>query len=166
MRIQLRSLALGLALSAAIGAARADVIVSGVLQDLRVEADQAPIAEVLEALKQRFGIVYQSRARLDWTVDGVFYGPLSSVLPRILRDKDYAFQIAADNSVIIFVVSPHGLTPEAPIPPPVKAVVMGPTPVSDTSQKPAAFNCRQARPAIAQGAAGQAWLGALARATR
>jgi hypothetical protein len=58
MRIQLRSFAFGLALSAIIGTARAAVIVTGTVDHLDIEASQAPILEVLEVLKKQFGIGY------------------------------------------------------------------------------------------------------------
>jgi hypothetical protein len=130
MRIQLRSFALALALSTIIGAARADVIVSGTLDHLHIEAKQASIVEVLEALKKKFGIVYQYRAHADLTVDGAFTGSLSAILPLIFRGKDYAFGIDADNSVTVYVVSPQGPPPlDLPVPPaPVKAHMLGEKP--------------------------------------
>lgn len=117
MRIQFRSLALGLALSTVAGAARADVIVTGTLDHLHIEASRAPIVEVLEALKKQFGIVYQYCARPDWTVDGTFAGSLSSILPRIFRDKDYVLRIDANHSVIVFFASPQGTPLVVPNPP-------------------------------------------------
>jgi hypothetical protein len=132
MRIRLRRFALGLALSTVAGASRADVIVSGTFDHLHIEASKASIVEVLEALKHKFGVVYQYRARSDWTVDGAFSGSLSSVLPRIFRDKDYAIKIDADNSVTVFVASPQGPRPDVPIPPPpVRAVMIGESPPSE-----------------------------------
>ena len=85
MRIQLWSFALAFGLSTIIGAARADVIVSGTLDHLTIKAKQAPIVEVLEALKKKFGIAYQYRAHADLTVHGAFTGSLSPILPRIFR---------------------------------------------------------------------------------
>jgi hypothetical protein len=133
MRIQFRSFALGLALSTVVGAARADVIVTGTLDHLHIEASRAPIVEVLEALKKQFGIVYQYRAGPDWTVDGTFTGSLSSILPRIFQDKDYVFRIDANHSVIVFFASPQGppLVVTSP-PPPVQA----PGPSRQTGQVP------------------------------
>jgi hypothetical protein len=46
MRIQLRSFAFGLALSAVIGTARAAVIVTGTVDRLDIEASQAPIVSI------------------------------------------------------------------------------------------------------------------------
>ena len=89
MRIPFRSFALGLALSTVAGAAQADVMVTGTVDNLRIEARRAPIVEVMEALKRQFGIAYRYRARPDWTVDGTFTGSLSSILPRLFRDRDY-----------------------------------------------------------------------------
>jgi hypothetical protein len=118
MRIGFRSFALGLAFSAVVGAARADVVVTGTLDHLRIEASRAPILVVLEALKKQFGIAYRYRARPDWTVDGTFTGSLSSILPRVFRDKDYVFRIAPDQSMTVFLASPQGPESAAPIPSP------------------------------------------------
>jgi hypothetical protein len=76
MRFQFRSFAFGLALSTVIGTARADVIVTGTLDHLHIEASQAPILVVLEALKKQFGIDYRYRVRSDWIIDGTFAGLL------------------------------------------------------------------------------------------
>jgi hypothetical protein len=128
VQIQFRGLALALALSTVTVAARAEVIVSGTLDDLHIEANRAPILEVLDALKQRFGIVYQYHARPDWIIDGSFSGSLSSILPRIFRDEDYAYRIDANNSLIVFMVSPQGPPVVLPVPPPpVQAVMIGGT---------------------------------------
>jgi|SRR5271165_5451082 len=130
MRIRLWSFALAFGLSTIIGAARADVIVRGTLDHLTIEAKQAPIIEVLEALKKKFGITYQYRAHADLTVDGAFTGSLSSVLPRIFRDNNYVFRIGPDNSVTVYLVSPQGPPPlDLPVPPaPVKAHMLGENP--------------------------------------
>jgi hypothetical protein len=106
MRFPFRSFAFGLALSAVIGTARADVIVTGTLDHLRIEASQAPILVVLEALKKQFGIGYQYRVRPDWTIDGTFTGSLSSILPRLFRDKDYVLRIEPNHSITVFILSP------------------------------------------------------------
>jgi hypothetical protein len=106
MRIQPRSFAFGLALSAVIGTARAAVIVTGTVDRLDIEASQAPILEVLEVLKKQFGIGYQYRVRPDWTIDGTFTGSLSSILPRLFRDKDYVLRIEPNHSITVFIMSP------------------------------------------------------------
>ncbi|HZZ61317.1 MAG TPA: hypothetical protein VFE63_09105 [Roseiarcus sp.] len=119
MRIEFRSFALGLALSAVVAAARADdVVVTGTLDHLRIEASGAPIIAVLEALKKQFGVAYRYRVRPDWTVDGTFTGSLSSVLPRVFRDRNYVVRIEPDQSMTVFLASPQGPEAAAPIPSP------------------------------------------------
>ena len=126
MRIPLPSLSLALALSGVVGAARGDVVVTGTLDHLQIEANQAPIVEVLEALKSKFGIAYQYRAGPQWTADGVFSGSLSTILPQIFRNKNYAYRTGADNSVTVFFLSAQGPAPDPPTaPPPVAAVMIG-----------------------------------------
>ena len=138
MRSEVRSFVFALALSAAAGAARADVTVTGTLDHLHIEASNAPIVEVMEALKKQFGIAYRYRVPPDWTVDGAFTGSLLSILPRVFRDKDYIFRIEPDHSLTVFFPSPQGPAsaeavppPQgppsaAPIPPPIQA--LGPKP--------------------------------------
>ena len=126
-----RSFALGLALSTVVEAARADVLITGTLDHLRIEASRAPIVDVLEALKRQFGIVYKYRARPDWTVDGAFTGSLSSILPRIFRDKDYIFRTEPNRPMTVFLPSPQAAG-DAPIPsPPVQAP--GPQPSNEAN---------------------------------
>jgi hypothetical protein len=106
MRVQFRSFALGLALSTVVRTAGAAVIVTGTVDHLDIEASQAPILEVLEVLKKQFGIGYQYRVRPDWTVDGTFTGSLSSILPRLFRDRDYVLRIEPNHSITVFILSP------------------------------------------------------------
>ncbi len=118
MRIQFRSFAFGLALSTLVGAARADVLVTGTLDHLRIEATQAPVLAVLDALKKQFGIAFRYHARPDWTVDGTFTGSLSSIWPRLFRDKNYIVRIEPDRSMTVFLASPQGPESAGPIPSP------------------------------------------------
>jgi P pilus assembly chaperone PapD len=55
MRIQLRSFAFGLALSAVIGTAQAAVIVTGTVDRLDIEASQAPILVRISHRARRIG---------------------------------------------------------------------------------------------------------------
>jgi hypothetical protein len=127
--VQFRCFALALALSTVVAAARADVVVTGTLDHLRIEAGRAPILVVLEALKKQFGIAYRYQGRLDWTVDGTFTGSLSSIWPRLFRDKDYIVRIEPDRSLTVFLASPQGPpSAAAPMQPPVQASGPNPAP--------------------------------------
>jgi len=119
MRTRLRSFAFALGFSTVAGAAaRADVVVTGTRESLHIEASNAPIVEVMEALKKQFGIAYRYHVPPDWTVDGSFTGPLLSVLPRVFRDKDYILRTEPDQSVTVFFPSPQGSASAGAIPPP------------------------------------------------
>ena len=118
MRIPFSSFALGLALSTVVGAAWADVTVTGTVDHLRIEARGAPIVEVMEALKRQFGIAYRYDARPDWTVDGTFTGSLSSILPRVFRNRDYIFRIEPNHSMTVFFPSPSSAPMPSPQGPP------------------------------------------------
>ena len=52
------------------------------------------------------GIGYQYRVRPDSTIDGTFTGSLSSILPRLFRDKDYVLRIEPNHSITVFIMSP------------------------------------------------------------
>ena len=66
MRVQFRSFALGLVLSTVVGTARADLIVTGTVDHLQIGARQAPILEILEALKKQWDWLSVPRpTRLD-----------------------------------------------------------------------------------------------------
>lgn len=131
MQIRLRSFLLALAFSATAGTARADVSVSGSPASLHVEANNAPIVEVLEALKRQCGMVYDYRGSPNWAVDGTFSGSLPSILSMIFQGKDYAFRIGPDNSVVVFMLAPQGSPADVTAPPPpVAAVMLGEPPPS------------------------------------
>lgn len=131
MRIRLRSLVLVVALATG-PAASGEVLVTGALDRLHVEAKQARVSEILDVLQRKFGLAYEFRARSDWIVNGVFSGPFTAILPRILRGANYVYRISADNSVTIFFLSPPAAAPDLPVPPPPVAAVM----IGDPPGKP------------------------------
>lgn len=83
--------ALGLAMSAD-RPASAEATVSGTPDAISIEASNATLEEVLSALGNRFGLVYQSSASLDRRIDGIYAGKLSGVLRRLLKTHDFVLK--------------------------------------------------------------------------
>jgi hypothetical protein len=94
----------GLTLS--ISAARAETVIDGTVDQLRIEARQAPVGEIFQALQSKFGVTIKGQSQLDWVVDGTFTGPLSSVLRRILKDENYIIGVNENNATLV-VIAPH-----------------------------------------------------------
>ena len=80
-------------------AAVTEVSVSGTPSAVRVEARQASIVEVLRALGTSFKLRYSATEAIDGAVSGTFYGPLPSVVGRILDldGKNYFMQGPVDD---------------------------------------------------------------------
>jgi hypothetical protein len=75
------------------GAAYAQVQVSGPTEAVRIEATDATLREVLEALRANFNLRYRSDDTLDARMTGTFGGPLQRVAARVLNGYDYAMKI-------------------------------------------------------------------------
>ena len=98
MRNRLLSLAIGaLSLSAVAIHAQAEVAVRTVDGGWQVKASNEPLTGVLDAIAKRAGIKVSGTAKLidDPVMTGVYQGSLQSILQRLLRDSDYAFETAA-----------------------------------------------------------------------
>ncbi len=98
MRNRLLSLAIGaLSLSAVAMHAQAEVTVRTVDGGWQVKASNEPLTGVLDAIAKRAGIKVSGTAKLidDPVMTGVYQGSLQSILQRLLRDSDYAFETAA-----------------------------------------------------------------------
>src|SRR5581483_1378692 len=79
-----------------------EVRVLGAVDDLRVEARQATVSEILSALRKDFGLRYRSGINLDARVDGSYSGSLKQVLARLL--DGYSYVIKNNGSAIEIVV--------------------------------------------------------------
>jgi hypothetical protein len=88
------------------------VIVSGNLGSIHVAANQAPISEVLKALKANFDVTYQTRTNLDDTINGTFMGDLEGVLSGVLRGYNYVIRRnGAEVELFVTSKSANGPTP-------------------------------------------------------
>src|SRR5438128_8123450 len=76
-------------LAAAGGTASAQVQVSGQTDAVRIEATDATLREVLDALRANFNLRYRSDEALDTRVTGAFGGALPRVAARVLDGYDF-----------------------------------------------------------------------------
>jgi hypothetical protein len=93
MRFPFRSFAFGLALSAVIGTARADVIVTGTLDHLRIEASQAPSGpgSPEETIRDWLSVPRPPRLDYRWHIYRITVIDLASAFPgQGLRPPDRA----------------------------------------------------------------------------
>ncbi len=112
-----------LALACSPDAARAEVSVEGTAAALRVEAQQAPLTEVLEAIERSLGVRHSALIALDGlTVGGTYKGTLEDVLRRLLAGLNY--MIATREGAIEVVILSRPSDPPPPFvdkPPPAPA---------------------------------------------
>jgi hypothetical protein len=97
--------ALGL-LCALAGTSRAELRIEGDEAALRVIADQAPIGDVLAALRAKFRLRYRS-IDSDRQVSGTISGTLHRVVVRLLDGHDFVVQRSPDG-VEILQIAPRG----------------------------------------------------------
>jgi hypothetical protein len=71
--------------------ARAEVSVQGTATDVRVEAREATVAEILAALGERFALRFRG-VPTGRPVTATFAGPLRRVLARVLDGNDYVIE--------------------------------------------------------------------------
>jgi hypothetical protein len=71
--------------------ARAEVSVQGTVADVRVEARDATVADILAALGQRFALRFRGLPT-GRPVTATFAGPLRRVLARVLDGNDYVIE--------------------------------------------------------------------------
>jgi len=85
---------------------RAELRIEGNETALRVIADQAPVGEVLEALKAKFRLRYRA-IDSDRHVSGTISGTLHRVVVRLLDGHDFVVQRSAQG-VEILQIAPRG----------------------------------------------------------
>ena len=98
-------IALGL-LCARPDASRAELRIEGDETALRVIADQAPVSEILEALRAKFRLRYRA-VDSDRHVTGTISGTLHRVVVRLLDGHDFVVQRSAQG-VEILQLAPRG----------------------------------------------------------
>ena len=97
---------------------RAEVRVQGEMRDVRVEAHDATVAEILAALGERFALQYRGTTG-DRGLTMTFEGPLRRVVARTLDGYNYVIRERADGLEVIVLSSqsPYAV-PAPPFAPP------------------------------------------------
>ena len=83
--------------------AHAETHVAGEPAALRVEAQNAPLQEVLTALRSSFGLKYQTSTDLNRSVSGTYNGSLRDVITRLLDGYDFFVRKVGDDFEVVVV---------------------------------------------------------------
>jgi hypothetical protein len=118
---RIRSIALpiaGLLLAALCSGVRAEIRVQGEANDVRVEARDATVGDILAALAERFALRYRGTLD-DHGVTATFEGPLRRVLVRVLAGYNYIITNRGEGLEVIVLSagSPNAVPAPAFAPP-------------------------------------------------
>jgi hypothetical protein len=91
--------------STTLGPAWAEVRIQGPIENVRLEAHNATLQEILDALRSHFAVSYRGVGSAE-QVTGVFQGPLRHILPRLLDANDFMIETTRDAKIIITIISP------------------------------------------------------------
>ncbi|QGM46761.1 hypothetical protein [Methylocystis heyeri] len=96
-------------------AAPAGIKIEGDASAVKVEASDAPLSELLEALKKSFGLEFRSSAPLNMPINGSFSGSLQEVVTSVLFLKDFNFVYAASKTgPVVDIFNPSGEGADSP----------------------------------------------------
>jgi hypothetical protein len=93
---------------------RAEVRVQGQAGDVRIEAHNATVDEILAALRERFALRYRSSAGSD-SVTATFEGPLRRVLARVLEGHNYVIEPRGDGLEVVVLGAASSHAEPAPV---------------------------------------------------
>jgi hypothetical protein len=99
--------AIGALLSMTLGSASAATQVRGQQDDLQINAQNASIREVLDALSAKFKLTYKLPASIGRSLTGLYSGTLYQALARILDGNDYIVEVS-DGGVKVIVLGASG----------------------------------------------------------
>jgi hypothetical protein len=88
------------------GVASAELRISGDRESVSIEAQDAPLKDILDALRQSFQVEYKPVAGLERSITGTFSGSLHRVLTRLLIGNDYIIRSSAHGMEIVIVGNP------------------------------------------------------------
>jgi hypothetical protein len=110
--------------------AYAEVSVQGTPEVLHVEAKSASIEEVLGALRDKYGLTYQSEIPLGRQVSGSYVGPLPKVLARLLEGTNFVLTHSGNNFRVVITSSagPQAIPTRPGMPFPMPELKPNPTP--------------------------------------
>lgn len=93
---------------------RAEVRVQGQAGDVRVEAHNATVDEILAALSERFALRYRSSAA-SGSVTATFEGPLRRVVARVLDGYNYFIETRGDGLDVVVLGAASTNAVQAPV---------------------------------------------------
>lgn len=133
---RLLSLAVAFALLAGPGnAARAQVSVDGRPEAVHIEARDATLREVFDALQAKFGLHYRTGDALEKRKTGIFDGPLPRVTARMLDGYDFAMKVTPEGVDVLVLrqnqADGKAVASATPVPTPTKG---SPAPVMTAAQ--------------------------------
>ena len=92
-----------------VGPAFALTDIQGAADDLRLNAQNATIIEILDALSGRFKFTYTVRSHSGRSLNGIYSGTLHETLTRVLDGNDYIVKLS-DSGLDIVVLGPSNAT--------------------------------------------------------
>ena len=93
--------------------ARCEVSVQGTAAAVRIDAQQAPLAEVLRALGTNFNVRHDTFIALDEVIiSGTYSGPLEEALGRVLTGLNYVIKTQEGTVEVIIVGLPGDVPAE------------------------------------------------------
>jgi hypothetical protein len=97
---------------------RAEILVQGDAGDVRVEARDATVADILAALRERFALRYRGTPA-STGITATFEGPLRRVVARVLTGYNYVIADHRDGLEVIVLStgSPYAVVPPTIAPP-------------------------------------------------
>ena len=101
-------LAVAVTLAASAASALTQVSIQGDRAFVHVEANNAPLSEVLSALEGAFSIRHRTSVPLDQSISGTYQGPLRYVMSRLLDGLNYYVADTAEGGMEITVVGRPG----------------------------------------------------------
>ena len=116
-------------------AAQAQVSVDGNPDSVHIEARDATLREVFDALRTKFGLRYRTDDALETRKSGVFDGSLSRVAARMLEGYDFAMKVTPQGVDVLVLrhnqVAGKAVASATPVSAPAKG---SPAPVMTAAQ--------------------------------
>ncbi len=99
----------------ATAAARAELHISGNRNAVTIEAHDAPLKTILDALRKSFRVEYKPVAGLERPITGTYSGSLHRVLSRLLVGQDYIIRSSERGMEIVILGKASAQAVAAPL---------------------------------------------------
>lgn len=142
LRRNYTAVAASIAISCAVGGlgltpAAAETKIDGQADDMQIQAENASITEIFDALSARFNLTYNFVPNGERVLTGLYSGSLKEVLARVLAGNDYVLGVLDDHVRIVVLNASNADAP------PVQVVAsnerqVAQLPVTSPSARPSA----------------------------